>query len=113
MVAYGKNFNVKGSIEDVENIGHFLRDRFLRNLDQLEQALRGPVSWLSPTLKYVVENVEYQLRIDRDDTDESIFKAHLNIHHAADILPGLEDLRLELREGFEYLKELLNRVLSA
>lgn len=113
MVAYGKNFHAKGSIEGVENIGHFLRDKFLRNIDQLEQALQGPVAWLWPTLKYVVENVEYQLRIDHDHTDESIFKAHLNFHHAIDTLPGLEDLRLELREGFEYMRELLNRVLSA
>jgi len=111
MVAYGKNFDVKGSIEGVENVGHFLRDRFLRNIDQLEQALQGPVSWLSPTLKYVVENVEYQLSIDRDDTDESVLKARLNIHHAIDSLPSLENLRLELREGFEYLRALLNRVL--
>lgn len=113
MVAYGKNFYVKGSVEGVDNIGHFLRDRFLWDLDQLEIAFEGPVSWLSPKFKYVSGNVEYELGIDPDPGDATQFKARLNVHHATDSLPGLEDLRLELRGGFQYFRELLNRVLSA
>jgi len=112
IVAYGKNFHVKGSVESVDNMGHFLRDRFLRDSDQLEEAFEGPVSWLSPRFKYVVGNIEYQLGIDPYPGDDTLFKARLNIHHATDSLPGLEDLRLELREGFQYFSEVLNRVLS-
>ena len=112
IVAYGKNFEAKGSVEGVDNMGHFLRDRFLRDLDQLQTVFEGPVSWLSPRFKYVVGNIEYQLGIDPDREDETMFKARLNIHRAADSLPDLEDLRLELREGFQYLRELLNKVLS-
>jgi len=112
IVAYGKNFDANGSVEGVDNTGHFLRDRFLRDLDQLEMVLEGPLSWFSPRFKYVVGNIEYQLRIDPDREDETLFKARLNIHHATDSLPGLEDLQLELREGWQYFTELLNKVLS-
>jgi len=112
MIAYGKNFEVEGSIEGVDNIGHFLRDRFLQDLAKLETAFGGPVLWLSPNLKYVVGDVEYQLRIGRHQKYDTIFKAHLNIHHATDSLPGLEELRRELRDGFHYLRGLLDKVLS-
>jgi hypothetical protein len=112
MVAYGKNFHVRGSVEAVGNMGRFLRDRFLRNLNQLEVAFGGPVLWLLPNFKYVVGNIEHRLAIDCDETDQSLFRARLNIHHDTESLPSLDDLSAELREGFQYLRELLSKLLK-
>lgn len=112
MVAYGLNFNVRGSIRDIDSIGQFLRDRFLRHREHLEMAVGGQISWMFPRLEYVIADVRYQLRIDPDPSDEAVFKAHLNVHHATESLPGVSELSLGLREGFEYLGRVLDEVLS-
>lgn len=112
MVGYGDNFHVKGSIDSIGDIGHFLRDSLLRGVDQLQVALGGSIACLSPRLKYPVGNAMYELQIEPDDAESTVFRARLNIHHDTDSLPELDDLRSELREGFEYLRGLLSRLLS-
>jgi len=113
MKAYGKNYVITGSIEGVEDVGAFLRDAFLSDVQRLQQLLEGSISWLSPRIKYVADGTEYELRFDPDLSEQAVFTAHLNIHHATQSLPSADALSSELSNGFRYFKELLGKVLSA
>lgn len=112
MNAYGKNYVVRGSIEAVEHVGAFLRDAFLNDVEELERRVGGSISWLSPRVKYVVEGTEYELRLDPDLSEEAMFRAQLNIHHATKSLPDANALSSELNEGFAYFQEILDKVLT-
>lgn len=112
MVAYGLNFAVKASVESIDNVGHFLRDKFLKSLEELEVTIGGSLAWLSPKFKYVVEGVEFQLGIDPVEGEPTLVRAHLNVHHAVQSLPTQDELSKELNEQFQYMSDLLDRVLS-
>lgn len=112
MVAYGLNFGVKASVESIDNIGQFLRDKFLRGLQDLEATVGGTVSWLSPNFKYVIGGIEYQLRMGADESDPALLRANLNVHHEVGSLPSRDDLSQEIREEFQRMSQLLDRLLS-
>lgn len=113
MVAYGLNFGVKASVESMDNVGQFLRDKFLQGLQDLEATLGGTVSWLSPKFKYVIEDVEYRLRMDPDESDPALLRAHLNVHHEVGSLPSRDELSREILEESQRMSQLLDRLLSA
>lgn len=112
MVAYGFNFRIMGAVEGVSDVGLFLRDSFLREPEQLATAAGGPVSSLSLAFKYSVGDIQYRLGLDSDESDETLFRAQLNVHHATDTLPAEDQLSRELRQAFQYSGDLLERVLS-
>lgn len=112
MVAYGLNFGVKASVESVDNVGEFLRDKFLQDLQHLEATVGGTVSWVSPKFKYVIENIEYQLRMAPEESDPTLLKADFNVHHEVGSLPSRDELSQEMREEFGRMSQLLDRLLS-
>jgi hypothetical protein len=112
MIAYGVNFYVKGSIEGIDNIGEFFRDKLLRGLRELETGVGARISGMFPRLEYVIADARYQLRIDPDPDREAVYGAQLNIHHATESLPEPKDLALALDEGFAHLGQVLDKVFS-
>ena len=111
MLAYGLNFGVKASVEGMDDVGQFLRDKFLQGLQALEATLGGTVLWLSPKFKYVIEDVEYNLRMDPDESDPALLRAHLNVNHEVGSLPSRDELSREILEESQRMSQLLDRLL--
>jgi len=112
MIAYGLNLRVKGSIEGIDNVGEFFRDKFMRGLQELETGVGGRILRMFPRLEYVIADARYQLRIDPDPDREDVCGAHLNIHYATESLPEPSDLALALHEGFAHLGQVLDKMFS-
>jgi hypothetical protein len=112
MIAYGLNFHARGSIEGINNIGVFFRDKLLQRLEQLETGVGGRISRMFPRLEYTIGDARYQLRIDPDAELEAVYGAQLNIHYATEALPERSDLALALHEGFTHLRQVLDSVFS-
>lgn len=111
MVAYGLNFAVRASVEGTDSVGHLLRDKLLKSLGELEATVGGAVSWFAPKIKYVVGDVEFQLGMDPSEDEPTLLRAHLNVHHAVQSLPTQDELSRELGEQFQYMRDLLGRML--
>ena len=112
MLAYGLNLGIRISVVEMEDVGQFLRDEFLRGLQDLEATLGGSVSSLSPKFKYVIGNSEYSLRLDPDESDPRALGAQLNVHHDVGSLPSRDELSREIWEESERMTQLLNGLLS-
>lgn len=100
VIAYGFNYNAVVSLKGVETSDVFLKDRFVKDPDGIEERIKGMIQAVSLRLLYSRDHTAYQLTVEPEANDR--IKVRLNAHfEKPDALPDAETLRAAFKREFE------------
>lgn len=108
--AFGFNYDITASIENVDDVGVFFIDRLLKRPNQIEARVGGTLRGLSMRLNYEREGVRYTLRIEPLEVGAPTLVSHFNAHFAQNELPRLKALSEMFSLEFKGMVDVLMRL---
>ncbi len=108
--AYGFNYDLIIEWQGPQSVNDFLRKRYLRDEQPLEEVLGGKLTAYVPRFQFERDGKRYDLLIEPKSAHQ--LAAHLNVHYEASKLPNQNKLRTAFLGEYEALTQLLARFLE-
>lgn len=109
LTAYGFNYDIIAQV-DPPLWAAVTEKWFIADVGALAKIARGQIVGFTPRLKYVRDDVNYDLMLEQPEM--GTMKAHLNVHFAADRLPPSSVLRKRFLAEYDEFRELIGRIVG-
>ena len=110
VVAYGFNYEVLVYLENEDDVGRFLRVRFLNDPEDLDNRFGGQIDSLDLRLHCVFDEKEYNFRFRPSGSDTSQLHISCNVHFRRDMLPTAGDLQKHIVSEYDDIRAIAKRI---
>lgn len=110
IVAHGFNYEVLAYLEDENDIGRFLRVRFLNDPADLDNRFGGKIDSLDLRLHCVFDEKEYNFRFRPSGSDPSQLQISCNAHFPRETLPAAGDLQRQILAEYGNLRAIVEKI---
>lgn len=110
VIAYGFNYEVLVYLEDQDDIGRFLRVRFLNDPEDLDSRFGGRIDSIDLRLHCVLDEKEYNFRFRPSGSDTSQLQISCNVHFRRDTLPTAGDLQEHMVSEYDDIRAIAKRI---